>query len=240
MGQWNTLHLFDDKKFEERVIPILKGAENKLAEYLDSEIAQELLDFEYDKRSREERIDEIIKVSNKRTADFKLLPEFIEKTKLISDYDQKWALVPDGMEDLNDIFPLVVFAECGLVSPYFQLGYRSTYHYMTFYAEDTLAEKYIDQIRTGIYGGLLGLHGFGIYNWLSNEDVKSLIACYDEIITNDYTAELLTFLTIADENGLGIVAAVDIDTRELNKIEHPPIGSNIDWASYGLKFLIFE
>lgn len=240
MGQWNTLHLFDDKKFEERVIPILKGLGNKLANYFDSEIAQRLLDFEYDKRSREERIAEIIDVSNKRTADFRQLPEFIEKAELINDYDKMWELVSDGMEDLNDIFPLVVFAECGLVSPYFQLGYRLTYHYLTFYTENTLAEKYINQIRQGVYGGLLGLDGFGIYNWLSNEDVKGLIACYDEIITNDYSAELLTFLTIADENGCGVVVAVDIDTGELNKIEHPPIGSNIDWASYGLKFLIFE
>ena len=70
---------------------------------------------------KDERIEEIMKVSNKMSDDFRNYPELIRYQKT-PNWNQRF--FSQELEDLRDLFFVVVFTNCALPFPYFKLGYR--------------------------------------------------------------------------------------------------------------------
>src|SRR6478752_7481110 len=68
MGDWNTLHHFDDKKFYSKIVPDFLSSGKLLRKYFNSEFGKFIA---YGNDKNNERIDEILKFSQHLDEDFK-------------------------------------------------------------------------------------------------------------------------------------------------------------------------
>ncbi len=239
MGYWKTLHLFDSKKFEEEVIPIMKGNHDILRSYFDKFNNDLFLDYDGEK-STDDRIKDLIVLSNKRSKDFKQYPEFTKYVENMSDPSDIWDFNPPTMSDFCDMLQLLVFSRCAITSPYFKLEGGRSLISLEYKSDNTVAEKYIKRIGFGGRVTATCFDSIGILEWLDHNDVKYLIDHYDEIVANDYSDELFIFLKIANQHELGVLTAIDVDFNILRKLDKHSIYQKVNFKGSALKNLLYE
>lgn len=241
MGAWNTLHLFDSKKFYNIIVPDLMGDGRILQHYFNSNLGRFIL---WDNVTNKEiRINNILKLCKEFASDFKVHPLY----KSLADQDTFLKMHIEAIEDLNRIIQLIVFSECALFTPCFKLGKRLLAYFVDFNKMNakTIASECLDSIRFSESGSLHSSIGNGIVNWLTDDEVKYLLDDYSNIIPQEaedysdiYISELRSFLQIASENSLGVISMVNIDETTLDMIKTTPIKLSI--GKYNLENFIYR
>lgn len=224
MGQWNTLHLLDENKLRNKIIPLIKGDSKFLEKYFDLALDKNLLDSV--EISKKERIEIIMKIANQLTENFKVYP------KLKKDKFKDRFYYSQELEDLRTVFYVIVFSECALAFPYFRLGYRLM-SYIKYKNENSYIETLIDNIQYITFEKSIFPIEFGIRNWISNKSVLEILDNFDEVIPSFYTEEFRAFLTIAKENKFGLISCWDSELNIFKEIA--PIGKNINWKNSNLE-----
>jgi hypothetical protein len=241
MGQWNTLHLFDEDKFYKKVVDSFKNDSNFLKGYFNNELGPFLI--EAPETFRDERIEEIMKISKRMSEDFKNYPELIKYRKEPS-WNQRF--FSQELEDMRKLLFIIVFSNCALSFPYFKLGYRLMTSYIGFEGENTDIEKLVHKIKFNVEEGGIFPGEMGIRNWLSRNEVVAILENYDNIKPNlssiearshnnfakIYVDEFKEFLKVAKDNGLGLISCLDADIESFKKIK--PVGERINWERYNL------
>ena len=241
MGQWNTLHIIDEKKLRE-IIPLLKGDTNFVKKYVEK------CKYRIFREPTEEKLNslikEIISIANKLTDDFRVLPEL--KGDLNS-ADIRSIYYSLEIENFRIIFHTIVFSICALPFPYFKLGYRLIGIYLKYTNENTISEQIIDSIQYYNKTGAIFPGESGIRNWINSTEVETLNSNLDEILPNLksdeyrshnsyaklYTKEIKEFISIAAKNNFGLISCLDPELSELKSKQ--PIGLNINWKTTSLK-----
>ena len=241
MGQWNTLHLFDEDTFYKKVVNSFKNDSSFLKKYFNNDLGPSLI--EDPETLKDERIKEIIKVSKKMSEDFRNYPELIQYRKE-PNWNQRF--FSQELEDLRNLFFVIVFDNCALPFPYFKLGYRLMTSYIGFNNENTDTEKLIHKIKYNVEEGGIFSAEMGIRNWLSKNEVAKILERFDDVKPNlgsieaqshnrfakIYVDEFKEFLKVAKDNGFGLVSCLDADIESFKKIK--PIGEKINWGKYNL------
>lgn len=224
MGDWNTLHYFDDKKFYSKIVPDLRGEEYLLKNYFNSQFGKYII---YDYDHNEGRITDIIKFTAFLDDEFKIhktllsiqnreksvneeYKNFIEK--LYKDEDNFYRKNGQIIEDINLILTLMIFSECASFNPHLILG-RSIFTGCVSAKPKSIAEEIISKFTNNGLGSIFySTHSNcnGFINWVTNEDLQLLWLDKENLYSkgNDaekYFSDFYKFIEIAIENNLGVI-----------------------------------
>lgn len=246
MGDWNTLHLFDSKKFYNEITPDLKDK----GELFDIHFQSKL----YWYRTRIDQTDtEILKkvkiLVKNLDSSLRFHKELYEidsrKYSYNSSESEREFII--GREHDSEAFQkehgyaiyhyielllLTVFSECAQFNPHFRLG-RRIFTGNISATKGSIADECYDYIAYQSVGGV-GYHETGhIINWLTHEDAQLLWLDIDNIGPRDEESEeyfnaFKNFLQIAVENELGFISVSNVSEKILNMIESPKLNIEID------------
>ena len=194
MGQWNTLHVFDDKKFYQEIIPKLEKDDEFLSKYITSNVAQLF-------SKRVEKVEEqIVNLRN-------LIKQFDKDFKNYSGNENQ---IPN---DLNKLIEIIIFSECAIFSPYFKLGYRLVSYSIEYKKYGTLAEEIISNLINGVESNLFSKNEFGIKNWVTAEELELVILDLENLSPKKdykiYFDEFVYFLKETNRNKLGLICCIE-------------------------------
>lgn len=256
MGDWNTLHHFDDKKFYSIIVPDLKSNGQLLGKYFNSEFGKYVA-YANDKNT--ERIAEIVTLNQFLDKDFKHhktlfdiqnrkkginedYSEFIKKRSQDEENFQK----ANGhiIEDINLILTLIIFSECAAFNPHLILG-RSIFTGNVSAKSKSVAEEIIynftnNEIGSIFYSSCSNCTGF--INWITNEDLRLLWLDKENLQPADnssekYFSDFYKFIEIAVENELGVIAGTNMN-EDILKLIQSPLSVKIDLKQLGLESVI--
>jgi len=256
MGDWNTLHHFDDKKFYSQIVPDFKSKGQLIRKYFNSEFGKYIA---YGNDKNNERIAEILKFSKLLNESFKVHETLLDIQKrekgineVYADFiknryrDEAEFQNANGhiIEDINHILTLMIFSECAAFNPHLILGRKiftgNIKAKPKSIAQDIIS-KFTDNERGSIfYSSMSNCNGF--INWLTNEELQILWLDKESIYSRDedsdkYFSDFCTFIEIALDNNLGVISGTNMNERILKLIE-PPLPVKIDVKKLGLQSVI--
>jgi hypothetical protein len=258
MGDWNTLHLFDSKKFYKDIVPDLKGEGKLFHIYFNSELGKLLYLYRDGKiPNLELRIDNMIKFCRDLLDDFKRNKVLYDietrqrkpneghsiyiqiKNQNRNDFEKEFGNV---IEDLSRILPLIIFSECAMFNPHLILG-RRIFSGCVQSKKESLAEICCAKIEHIEVGSAFCTFGSGIMNWLTYEDVNLLMLDRHNLSPQDkesekYFSDFMAFLKIADDNGLGLLSGMNMNEGILKLIKNPALHLAIDLKKLNLQSVI--
>lgn len=257
MGDWNTLHHFDDKKFYSKIIPELKSNGQLLRKYCNSGFGKYIF---YGSDENDERIDEILRFSHFLNSDYKLhetLLDILTRKKGIdekySDFikkkhqDEEKFQKENGhiIDDINRILTLIIFSECAAFNPHLILG-RSIFTGCVSTKPNSISEEITSNFITNELGSIFyssRSNCNGLINWVSNEDLQLLWMDKENLYPTDlesekYFSDFSKFIEIAIENELGVISGTNMN-EEILKLIQSPLSVKIDLKQLGLKSVIY-
>lgn len=243
MGDWNTLHFFNERKFQEEFVPVFKGDRNRLSQYFNSKVGQLLLeDFDI---YQEERIDIIMDIANKMDDNFIVYSKYLKALKSVLKQEEKKQIgyqFEDELEDFQYLLSIIIFTECAPFFPYFRMGKGLSFSNLKFTEENTKAEYLFDRIRYCPYPGNV-LSFDGIRSWMKAEETKELYENFHQIQPNikgdspshnksalSFVDELRRFLSVAVKNEWGLIWCCNHEDYAFKDIPRP-IGKKVNWKA---------
>ena len=244
MSDWNTLHLFDSKRFYRSIVPDLKSRGQIIGTYLRSklywyltridEIDDELIgrlkafirgfDDTFRVHTEFYRIEHVKKGKDESYEDF-----LRKKQSRITAFQNKYNT---EIYHYTNVLPLILFSECAQFNPHLILGRRIfTSHISTL--KGSIAEECCANIMAVRTGAIVHYDIGFISNWLTHEEVKLLWFDLVNISpkTDDsiqYFNDFKNFLQVAFENELGLLSISNVREDVLKLIEPPGLDIDID------------
>lgn len=254
MGDWNTLHFFDDKRFQTKVVADLLDKGDLLKQYFESKLGKYLL---WDNNNSDQKISSILDFCQFLDKDFKrhkiLYDISKRKKKPEEEYltfinrqnqDEKEFLEQNGqtIDDLSTILPLLLFSECASFNPHLILG-RRIFTGCVDAKPRSVSSEIISQITDSEYGCIYSRTGSGVINWITNDELQLLWLDKDNLFSQDpdsenYFQEFLQFIEIAIKNNLGVVSVTNVRESILKIAENPYLDIDFNIKERGFKSII--
>lgn len=236
MGDWNTLHLFDSKRFHKEIAPELKDGGQIIDSYIKSKL------YWYITRIDQIEIETINKVKSffqNFDISFSYHNELYEiensKKKAIDinqDIENFQRRYSDEIFFYTSVLPLIIFSECAQFNPHLILG-RKIFQNNISSKKGSIAEKYCNKI-TAIRIGEIGYSDAGyIINWLTFEEVKLLWLDIENVHLSQnrsiqYLNDFKKFVKIAVDNELGFLSISNVREAVFKLIEKPKLNIEIN------------
>jgi hypothetical protein len=256
MGDWNTLHHFDSKKFYSKIVPDLRGEGHLLRNYFNSKFGKYIV---YDNGKNEERITDIIKFSQFLDDEFKIHETLLsirnrEKNvneeynsflkKLKKDEEDFYRKNERIIEDFNLILTLIIFSECASFNPHLILG-RSIFTGCVNTKPGSIAEYITTDFTNNELGSIFypcASNCNGFINWVTNEDLQLLWLDRENLHSagkdaDKYFSDFYKFMEIAIENDLGVISGTNMNEGILKLIQSP-LSVKIDINELRLEYII--
>jgi hypothetical protein len=253
MGDWNTLHFFDDKSFYTKIVPDLLNKGELLKKHFESE----LLKYFWNNTKKDQRINDILNFFKYLDKDFKSHKELYDISrrkkkpeeeylkflnKQNQDKDEFQEQNAQVIADLSEIMPLLLFSECANFNPHLILG-RKIFTGHVDAKPKSVSEEIIWQVIQPEYGCVYSQCGTGIINWIANDELQllwldkdNLYARYDD--SENYFQEFLKFIEIAIKNNLGLISVTNVNEGVLKLTKNPYFNIELDLDELGLKYII--
>lgn len=236
MGDWNTLHHFNDKKFYTEIVPDLLTNGELLKKYYNLEYAKYIT---YPNDNITKRIDEIISFNQLLDKDFKHhktlfdiqngkkeineeYSEFIKKRNQRE--DDFYRLNGHIIEDFNQILTLIVFSESAAFNPHLILG-RTVFNGNIIAKSKSVAEDIIHNFTNSKLGSIYNQYS-GFINWITYDELQLLWLDKENLqpasdSSKKYFSDFYKFIEIAIENELGLISGTNMNERILKLIKSP-------------------
>lgn len=257
MGDWNTLHIFNDRHFYERLVPDFKDKGELFKRHMDSLLGKYIL---WDNSNSEARTQQLVTFSRELTPDFKVhekyyqiqgrkkkptevYAEFISKR--VQDDDDFRHIHADVIEDLNQLLTLIIFTECASFNPHLVLGHRiftgNVEAKAGSIADNIITKITYNELGSPYYGNWSNCNG--LINWITNEDLQLLWLDRDNLQipadgSETYLQEFLAFTELALQHECGFISVTNVNERTLTMIENPKLKINVDPKEKGWKSVI--
>lgn len=247
MGKWHTVHLFDDKKFNEIVIPKLRGRNGGIKEdfmeiysffpgHFPLYYSICKLSIEEQENSIKNEVKAIEEFSKGFDDTFKLHRGFSKASK-ISELK--------GMpSNFMKLFEALVFKYCVDYFPFFASGKHGISSPSRFcWKSPSIGLELIRELDYSDYDNFnLFSDDFGIVNWITNEEL-SLI--YDDKlkIMEDGNEAHIGFFNLVDmayKNDLGLIQGVDMNDDLLQQMPQHKVASESQWNKENSASLFFK
>ncbi|OMP80022.1 hypothetical protein [[Flexibacter] sp. ATCC 35208] len=208
MGQWHTLHLFDDKRFYTDTVPLLKGQQGDIQAYYimyEQTCTKGICDIP---------LAELVAVFNQLKGyrlDYLPFMEVIHKEWYPFLSTLPWTY------HLSAFFEYVVFSHCADYAPYFRLGKHAALHRMPGINSNGLSYEILGELSM-IYPGIFTVEGMGVTGWITSEEVKELLAGLKNEETINDIEDFIAFLEVSASLDMGIIAGVDLREDALRKL----------------------
>lgn len=203
MGDWNSLHLLDEEKYESETLQILQDADalsKHYTNYLQHCIRGET----------EWSIAYIIET-------VEMNQEIFYKLRVVEDEafeEQKWEL-PQELDDYHfrRFISFLIFRTSAQFFPYFKMGKYYLWQALDPPAE-SLAAEILDHLF--LFSGPFNWDGDGIRKIIEQEDLRLLLSDSDSIRVKKEEDQLLlkefiNFLEFAKEKNLGLLSGQNLD-----------------------------
>lgn len=254
MSDWNTLHLFDSKRFNKEILPeIIEGGpmietflKSKLYWYLTriDKISDELLygikeflkDFDYDLRFHKELFEVESQIEISAQNDREYWKKKRQKTELFR------AKYKSEIYHFTSLLPLIMFSECAQFNPHLILG-RWMFNSNILTTPGSIAKEACDAM-TDMRMAVIGHSDIGhVMNWLTFEEVRMLWLDIHNVNpkTEDarqYYDDFVKFIRIAMERKLGFISVSNIREDVMTLIEKPNLEISIDLKEEGFASVI--
>lgn len=230
MGYLRTLHLFDDQKFYNEVVPLLRGERGDLLfeyrEFLKLNLLVGIANMNEAEINRiaQNDVNQITCLSGKLTANFKSHSEHPRHEDL--------ELFLDNLtirDVFTNFFEYYIFKSCADFFPHVFLG-KFGVRYSLNLSRKSLADSVTRELDST---NILLNNSMGIINWLTHEDVRLLYLDKENIQVKDKEkgGNIMGFIEIAKENNLGLVQGLDLNDRLLVRLPAHKLISAEQWES---------
>lgn len=257
MGDWNTLHLFNDRYFYEHLVPDFKDKGAIFKRYMDSLLGKYIL---WDNSNSEARTRQLVAFCRQLLPDFKrhekyyeiqkrqkkpteVYAEFIAQQVRDEDHFQKENA--DVIEDLNRLLTLIIFSECASFNPHLILGRRifsgNVHAKAGSIADDIITQVRYNELGSPYYSNMSNCNG--LTNWITNEELQLLWLDRDNLQlapdgSEQYLQEFLAFTELALLHDCGLIAVTNVNESTLTMIEKPRLKIDIDPLTKGWESVI--
>jgi hypothetical protein len=201
MGDWNTLHLLDEKKFKAVTLKLLKNTD-LLSEYFSN--------YKRDCVPNECKWTPSLIASTINSNQW-VFEDISNINRIIN--ERTWTL-PKGLNDyhLRQFITYVTFKSSAEYYPYFRLGKSGVLH-CTKYEAKTLSGEILEHLFK--YHGVLNADGDGIRKIIKNEDLSFLLSDLENVSSKNEECksliqEFFDFLEFAHSKGLAVLSGQDI------------------------------
>lgn len=244
MSDWNTLHLFDSKRFYGKVVPEIRNDGQIIDNYLRSKLYRFITHIEHiedkilDKiRSFSKKFDDSFKIyfelqeiQNVKKGIGENYQEFIKKKN--GEIEQFYRKYSEEIYHFSTVLPLIVFSECAQFNPHLILG-RKIFRSNISANKNTIAEECCNKILETEIGGISHSDTGHIINWLTHQEVKMLWMDIENLnvsnqASDQYYRDFINFLKIAIDNELGFISISNVREDILKMIETSHLNVKID------------
>jgi hypothetical protein len=257
MGDWNTLHIFDDRYFYERLVPDFKDKGEVFKSYMDSLLGKYIL---WDNSNSEARTRQLVAFCRELTTDFKVHKKYFEIqgrkkmptevyaefiSKQIDDDEHFRHTNADAIEDLNRLLTLIIFTECASFNPHLVLGRRiftgNVDAKAGSIADNIITRITYNELGSPYYGNMSNCNG--LTNWITNEDLQLLWLDRNNLYSppdgsQEYLQEFLAFTELALQHDCGFISVTNVNESTLTMIETSKVKINVDPKEKGWKSVI--
>ena len=247
MGKWHTVHLFDEKKFREIVIPKLRGLNGGVQDdfmniyfffpgHFPLYYSICKLSKEEQENSIKNEVNAIEEFSKSFDDTFKLHREFSKDSKI-----RELKVMPSNFMKL---FEALVFKYCVDYFPFFASGKHGISSPSRFcWKSPSIGLELIRELDYGDYDNFnLFSDDFGIVNWITNEEL-SLIYDDKQKIRDDGNEAHIGFFNLVDmayQNGLGLIQGVGMNEDLLQRLPQNKVASESQWNKENSTGLFFN
>lgn len=257
MGDWNTLHIFDDRQFYERLVPDFKDKGELFKSHMDSLLGKYIL---WDNSNSQARTQQMVELCRQLLPDFKHHEKYYEiqcRKKMLTESYADFIFKQNQdethfqhanagvIEDINILLTLIIFSECASFNPHLILGRRIFTGNVDAKA-GSVADGVISKISqagsgTIYYGNRSNCNG--LTNWVTNEELELLWLDRDNLYvppdgSKEYLQEFLEFAELALQYECGFISVTNVNERTLTMIENPRLKIEVDPKQKGWKSII--
>jgi hypothetical protein len=241
MGYWTTLHLFDDKIFREKTLPLFQDQ--------TGDFRKVYLDF-----MRSFRLGGIVKLSEQEIQDIidnamgtiqmeskKFDKEFRRHIEFERDREN-YLNKNEGYYDFRYFFEYLVFYTCADFYPHLPCGKYGLASKLDE-RRNSLASELISTLDRGIGTSFFSADCFGINSWITSEEAALLYYDREAITTDDndeFLSAFLNLLQVAYDNKLGLLLGVDMRERMLKTLPGYKLITGSAWETMQVDKLLFE
>ena len=238
MSDWNTMHLFDSKKFYFTIGPQLKYEKLDENIHINSKLYSYLSGIRENKQGIIDKLQLFlshIDKSFKFHSDYKDVLTTPKKksenhqqwlTRQRISYEEFWKKYDEEIYHYTSLMTLILFSECAQFNPHLIIGRRIFQGYVKS-KKGSIARECIHKLIHQEIGGFYSDGGY-IINWLTHEEVEILWHDRENLIEGNeesklYYLDFLKLLKIAFENQLGLLTVSNINEHVINLIESPKL-----------------
>jgi hypothetical protein len=243
MGDWNTLHLFNEDIFYNQTVPLLKGKYGDLEkEYYD--FLKYHLIGGIDRLSKSELnilckkgAEDVIAVASNFDYVFTLHSEF-----MIDDQEERKSYLDkhNWFYDFNRFFEYIVFSTCADYFPWYRLGKCGLFTQVPM-KNRSIGYEVISKLSMRSEYNLFCCDGSGIISWISSEEAALLKNDYSSVIEkNEFTTDFEKFLDGVVQNQLGLLAAVNLTENILKQLKSFKLKDEKVWMNIKLDHLFLQ
>lgn len=217
MGDWNSLHLIDDRKYIEEIIPDLRANGKIIDKYLDSPKYRPYHFGFYGKHDKSEIEGHDIKLKELcRKLNPQLSKYYYGSLELSGEEYSQAHMLPDSAYMLNKLMCLIIFTECAYMFPYYPIGKRTP----VYLPENSLAysafASFFHDYDYEVFGSTI--EGFGIRNILRHQDIEIILMDEKYFFEEDddlfWKLPIYNFLKFAFDHNLGLMWGANMDSEE--------------------------
>lgn len=237
MGDWHTLHLFDDEHFYDIIMPRLHRQDPRILDIYN----QASIYLTKDKPT----IEELIYLFNQMENSYRDYPGFEENhLQHLQEFlaDKYW------IHDLNTFFELLVFSTVSDYHPYLTTGKSSFSHWLPNISLSQEGSSIVEQLGKMNYSSIYCAEGGGIISWISASDVLILLQDVSKAVVTDDTLNeedidallhLATFLSVTAKLGMGLLSAVNLSDRTIPALKPFKLSTKEIWINSNMQGLYF-
>jgi len=250
MSDWNTLHLFDSKRFYNTVVPEMKNGGELVDFYFKSKLyslknrfnelknddLRKLKLFLSDFNGEFKHNQSLHNIENRQKKEGQDYKEFIrEKYNDEEEFRKEYS---NEIYHYTSLLPLIIFSECAQFNPHLILG-RRIFESNISVKKNSIAEECYNKINNG---GIYSDTGY-VMDWINYEDIKLLWLDIENIYpvkdeTEQYFNDFKKFVEIAVKNSLGLISISNVNEPILKMIDNPYLNIEIDIQKMNFKSVI--
>lgn len=245
MGYWCTLHLFNDRKFHEELIPEMRGIKGNIdsvcKDFLECYTVGGVRNYSVTELSK--RVSQVTRqineISNSMDHSFKLHHEFCK----INDFDTSMDYLGkmEGHYEFCKFLEYSIFRCCADFYPHIPLGkgglgrnfdFNKKYKSLSFSIVNEL-----DKWNTFFCADMMG-----ITNWLNKEEVELLYLDRENLISKENTRGdiIYNLIEIANEYNMGLVVGIDMREDNLERLPSYKLIKAEMWNNLNTQGMLFK
>ncbi len=233
MGSWVTLHLLDERKLSEKVIPDLRSGNSLTKEHIT-----EYLRLSYLGGIQRLNVDQLERLILQTISNIKGIVHdydiLFEKDLQLLSYkeieDKILAMNHDERQyDYGRFFEYLIFKYCADFIPHIALG-KAGAHNIYPASDIALINDIIGKSQK--MAGLYSQGNMGIESWIPADDTELLYYCYKELPfeeDNQFQQSILLFLEEAFKKQLGLVIGRDMNENMIERLPPYKLASEQYW-----------